>query len=255
MSMVDSVTGRAGARTRNMVAFCALIGLFALPALVAAAPPGEPIGPEEQEVVDLVNQERAKAGLEPLVVNYSLQEAAWVHNEHQVSIGSICHEGCGDGTPSSRVAATGYRASALGENVAQGQPNPVAVMNAWMGSPGHRSNILGRNYTDIGVAYNPALYWTQVFARPASGYVTVTTPSGSGGGGEVPKPTATACVFPRDFDGDHRVTIEDVGIVKLAFMATPSDPRWDPAYDVVADGVVDVHDIFDVLLAVGESGC
>jgi hypothetical protein len=47
----------------------------------------------------------------------------------------------------------------------------------------------------------------------------------------------------------------DVGIIKLAFMATPSDPRWAAEYDVVPNDVVDVYDIFDVLLAVGETGC
>jgi hypothetical protein len=226
--------------------------MFAVPALVAAAPPGEPITPIEQQVVDLVNEERAKVGAQPLIVNYSLMEAAWVHNEHMVSIGRICHSGCGDGDPGSRIAATGYRSRGWGENVAQGQPSAQAVMNAWMNSSGHRANILNRNFKDIGVAHNPALYWTQVFAIPASDYMTVTPPSG---GGSVPGPTATPCTVFRDFDGDHAVTRADVDLIKDAFMATAADPRWDSDYDVVPNGIVDVHDIFDVLLAVGETGC
>jgi uncharacterized protein YkwD len=242
-----------GFSATRVVSAAALVALFALPALVAASPPGELISASEQEVVDLVNAERAKLGAAPLTVNYSLQEAAWVHNEHMESIGRICHSNCGDGDPGSRIAATGYRASGWGENVASSYPNPAAVMAAWMGSSGHRANILNRNFTDIGVAHNS--YWTQVFSRPAGGYATVTPPAGSGGGGGVPDPTPLPCTVARDFDGDYHVTMDDVDLVRAAFMATPADPRWDPAFDVVPNGVVDVYDIMDVILAVGESGC
>ncbi|KYH34777.1 cysteine-rich secretory protein family protein [Clostridium tepidiprofundi DSM 19306] len=57
-----------------------------------------------------------------------------------------------------------------GENIALGQRTPKEVMNSWMNSPGHRSNILNPNYTEIGVgiAYSKdrGIYWTQMFIRP-----------------------------------------------------------------------------------------
>ncbi|NLM13008.1 MAG: hypothetical protein GX209_04600, partial [Epulopiscium sp.] len=57
-----------------------------------------------------------------------------------------------------------------GENIAKGQQTPAQVMNAWMNSPGHRSNILGTSYTQIGVGLatskNGTKYWTQMFIRP-----------------------------------------------------------------------------------------
>ncbi len=253
--MFSSVPSVVRARGATLVAAVGLGALFAIPALVAAAPPGEPISAIEQQVVDMVNAERAKKGAAPLTVNYSLMEAAWVHNEHMVEIDRICHQGCGDGDPGSRIAATGYRAATWGENVAMGYPSAAAVMEGWMGSTGHRANILSKNFTDIGVAHSSNHYWTQVFGKPAAGYVTVTPPSGSGGGGGIPSPTPTPCVLARDFDGDFIITMKDVGIVRDAFMATPADPRWNPSLDVIPSGIVDVYDIFDVILAVGQTGC
>jgi uncharacterized protein YkwD len=57
--------------------------------------------------------------------------------------------------------------SAYGENIASGQKNPAAVMKSWLKSPGHRSNILDRDYTrlGVGVAVGPdgQLKWAQIF--------------------------------------------------------------------------------------------
>ena len=75
------------------------------------------------------------------------------------------------------VASTvGYSYLALGENLALGNfTGDAGVVSAWMGSPGHRANILSSNYTQIGVAVGKGTYdgkstWiaVQVFGRPAS---------------------------------------------------------------------------------------
>jgi len=64
----------------------------------------------------------------------------------------------------------GLRYSAAGENIAMGQRTPQEVVNAWMSSPGHRSNILSPAYTQIGVGLakksNGVCYWTQMFIKP-----------------------------------------------------------------------------------------
>ena len=69
------------------------------------------------------------------------------------------------------IAASGYPAGWWGENVAAGFNSPGDVMNAWMGSPDHKANILNPHYTDIGVgcAYSTShtAYWTQDFGGPA----------------------------------------------------------------------------------------
>lgn len=66
------------------------------------------------------------------------------------------------------IKEQGFSYKGCGENIAWGQKTPDEVMNAWMNSSGHRSNILNSKYTKIGVgvyeAENGRLYWTQLFA-------------------------------------------------------------------------------------------
>jgi hypothetical protein len=227
--------------------------------------PGYQLDPFEQQVVDLVNAERRERGIPPLIVNYSLQEAAWMHTEWMAENKQLCH--CCNGEPQrcvgDRIKKVGYKAVTAGENVASGQRTPQEVMEAWMGSTGHRNNILSRNYTDIGVAYaRGGAYgttWTQVFGKPAAGVPTITPPSGDPGdpGGvptPVPEPSPRACDLSEDLDGDGEVTEADVDRVYEHLRLTPRDPGWDERVDLVADNVINVYDVFQVTLAVGK-GC
>ena len=236
-----------------------IVGAALVVAMLAAVPapaaawkgPGNLLEPFEQRVVELVNIERAKVGAKPLIVNFSLQEAAWRHTEHMAAKRVMCHAGCGDGDPQSRIKATGYKAATWGENVASGQRTPEDVMDDWMHSSGHRRNILSKNFTDIGVAYAPdgayGTSWTQVFGTPERGYATVTPPAGGPGEEEPP----AVCRLEYDFTGDGQVDGADVRLIKLYFLTTPRDPNWDAKYDIVADGVVNVRDIYRVAVSLG----
>ena len=51
------------------------------------------------------------------------------------------------------ITTKGYPAGCYAENIAEGQRTPGEVFTAWMNSPGHKANILGATYKDIGVAY------------------------------------------------------------------------------------------------------
>ncbi|WP_368861486.1 CAP domain-containing protein [Streptomyces griseorubiginosus] len=69
-------------------------------------------------------------------------------------------------TGAERISATGYRWSRVGENIAQGQQTPQAVMDTWMNSDGHRANILDCSFKDIGVGVHTGSggpWWTQDF--------------------------------------------------------------------------------------------
>jgi hypothetical protein len=223
----------------------AVLVTLVLPAAVSvASPPGQLISPEEAEVVRLVNEERAKQRLKPLIVNYSLQESAWNHNEYMANHNCFSHQCSGERRYDQRIAATGYKAITSGENIAKGYPNPAAVMNGWMNSTGHRANILGKSYTDIGVAYNAQQrLWTQNFAAPQPGYATVTPPAA---GSNPP-----ACSLPLDFNGDRVVDEADVRDISAHLLTVAGGPGWDARYDVVADNLIDVRDIFRVVQAVG----
>jgi len=70
----------------------------------------------------------------------------------------------------------GYDYILIGENIALGNfENDQALVKAWMDSPGHRANILNKQFTEIGIAVGRGIFkgkstWiaVQVFAKPAS---------------------------------------------------------------------------------------
>jgi uncharacterized protein YkwD len=125
----------------------------------------------EAQVVTLVNTQRATAGCSALRVDRRLTSAARTHSADMATRGYFDHT-TPDGVDfASRITHAGYRWSAAAENIAAGQRTPAAVMAAWMGSAGHRHNILDCGLRDIGVglAYSEdgRPYWTQDFAAPA----------------------------------------------------------------------------------------
>lgn len=117
-----------------------------------------------EEVVRLVNEERAKRGLSALTIKENIRAAAQVRAKEIQS--SFSHTRP-DGTSFS-TALTQQNVSfrGAGENIAWGQRTPAEVMDAWMNSDGHRANILNKSFTSIGVSYvvnNGVGYWVQLF--------------------------------------------------------------------------------------------
>ena len=120
-----------------------------------------------QQVVDLVNAEREKAGLAPLTVDADVEKAAAVRaGEIQTVFDHTRPNGSSFYTA---LTAQGVDYRSAGENIAWGQKTPEEVMTAWMNSAGHRANILNANYTHIGVGSvkNSAgnQYWVQLFTN------------------------------------------------------------------------------------------
>lgn len=118
-----------------------------------------------RKVADLVNQERAKAGLAPLEVKVNLQTAAQVRAKEIEK--SFSHTRPNGSSFSTVLAENGVDYRGSGENIAWGQRSSEEVMNGWMNSDGHRANILNKNFKYIGVGYhvnsNGTGYWTQLF--------------------------------------------------------------------------------------------
>ena len=134
-------------------------------------PEAAPLKSLEDEVVKLVNQQRAKYGLGPLTVNWELSRCARIKSQDMINRNYFSHTSPTYGSPFNMMENFGLRFSAAAENIAKGQRTPQEVMNAWMNSPGHRANILSKNVTHIGVgaakSSNGTLYWTQMFMKPA----------------------------------------------------------------------------------------
>ncbi|MFE6622322.1 CAP domain-containing protein [Streptomyces sp. NPDC057740] len=131
-----------------------------------------PLGPGDlprtaAEVVDLTNRERARAGLRPLSVDHTLTTAAQAYSADMAARAFYSHTSPEGTQPWDRAAAAGSRMRAIGENIACGQRSPGEVVEGWMNSPGHRANILKRDFTHIGIGFaggGPAgTYWTQLF--------------------------------------------------------------------------------------------
>lgn len=120
----------------------------------------------EKQVGDLVNQERAKAGLKPLKINAELSRVARFKSADMHDKGYFDHTSPTYGDPFKMMKSFGISYKSAGENIAYGQKTPEEVMKAWMNSSGHRANILNANYTDIGIGYvADGSYWTQQFIQ------------------------------------------------------------------------------------------
>jgi uncharacterized protein YkwD len=145
---------------------------LSLTAGVATAAPSEAVLAEQAHVVLLVNEQRAAAGLAPLVVNETLADGAQDYAQYMATANFFSHTGPDGSDVTARAEAAGYTTWVfLAENLAAGQPTPERVVQAWMTSPTHRANILAPEATEVGLghAYNPNAkfgnYWALEFGK------------------------------------------------------------------------------------------
>ena len=144
----------------------------AAPAATAAAPAVTTAAPAVIEasgsydagmaraILDLVNEQRAAAGLPALAWNDTLAESANIRATEIVVKWSHTR-------PDGSAWYTAGSQMEMGENLAYGQSSTSQVMNEWMASPGHAENILRDSFTEMGVSCyycNGTYYWAQHFA-------------------------------------------------------------------------------------------
>ena len=130
-------------------------GLEQLPAV-----PSAPTTPAEEssaqfsefaeEVLRLVNVERAKEGLSPLKLDAKLTEAAEIRAKEIIN--SFSHTRPNGSSCFTALEQVGVSYRRAGENIALGQATPAQVVTDWMNSPGHRANIMNSAYSRIGIA-------------------------------------------------------------------------------------------------------
>lgn len=122
-----------------------------------------------QEVADIVNEERGKAGAAPLAVDESLCRLAQLKAEDMRDNDYFDHDSPTYGRSHEMMKQFGVSYRASGENIAMGQRTPEQVMSEWMNSQGHRKNILNDTYEKIGVGYctggTGRTYWVQMFIK------------------------------------------------------------------------------------------
>ena len=120
----------------------------------------------EQAVLKLTNAERQKAGLSPLQSDSKLMDSARAKSKDMSANRYFSHTSPTYGSPFDQMKSFGVSYRSAAENIAQGQRSAEEVVKAWMESPGHRQNILGANFTHIGIGYDAnGNYWTQQFIQ------------------------------------------------------------------------------------------
>ncbi|MEV4416487.1 CAP domain-containing protein [Catellatospora sp. NPDC049609] len=123
----------------------------------------------EDQVTSLINRERERAGCPPVHTDERLRAAARRHSADMAQHDYFSHTSRDGSSFVDRVADAGYpRRHAAGENIAYGYPTAESMVDAWMASTGHRSNILNcdARATGVGLAYQGRTpYWTQEFGR------------------------------------------------------------------------------------------
>jgi len=104
------------------------------------------------QIIALTNSKRAQNGLGSLAINSQLAQAATSKAGDMYAADYWAHNSPSGKTPWSFISAAGYRYLYAGENLARDFSDASSVVEAWMASSSHRSNILDDNFKEIGVA-------------------------------------------------------------------------------------------------------
>lgn len=120
----------------------------------------------EQQMLNLVNQERAKAGLAPLKADLQLTKLARMKSQDMIAKNYFSHQSPTYGSPFDMMRKYGVTYRTAGENIA-GNGSVPGAHTALMNSSGHRANILGSQFTHVGIGIVPGgrygMMFTQMF--------------------------------------------------------------------------------------------
>jgi len=127
------------------------------------------------QIIALTNGKRAQSGLGALSFNSQLSQAAVSKAQDMYAADYWAHNSPSGKTPWSFISASGYRYLYAGENLARDFSDAQSVVEAWMASPSHRSNILDDHFREIGVAVasgdlegREVILVVQMFGTPVS---------------------------------------------------------------------------------------
>ncbi|WP_100404866.1 CAP domain-containing protein [Bacillus solitudinis] len=118
----------------------------------------------EQQMIDLVNQERQKQGLVPLKVNLELTKVARIKADDMISNNYFSHQSPTYGSPFDMLGKYGVEYRTAGENLA-GNQTVDAAHTTLMNSEGHRANILSSEYSEIGIGVVDGSPYGKIFVQ------------------------------------------------------------------------------------------
>ena len=122
----------------------------------ATAGPNVVISADEQKLLNLINVERAKAGVSPLSFDMTLLKISRLKAKDLVDNNYFAHQSPTYGSPFDMMKQFGVSFKSAGENIA-GNSSIENAVQAWMNSEGHRKNILNPsfNFTGVGIVNSP----------------------------------------------------------------------------------------------------
>lgn len=103
-----------------------------------------------QGLLTSTNEQRLKAGDNPLKLNTQLTSAAQTKAQDMVTRNYWSHNTPDGGPPWIFILNAGYQYQKAGENLAYGFPTVNDTITGWMNSPTHRANLLDSNFMDVG---------------------------------------------------------------------------------------------------------
>jgi len=207
------------------------------------------IDSQEQEFLRIINDHRQQNGRAALKLSSTLNSAAAWKSLNMATNGYVAHDDTPIGrTWIQRIRDCGYTYNAwIGENIAVGNGDAATTFEQWRGSPGHNDNMLGQNYTAIGIgrAYNATSqygwYWTTEFGSVSDGY-TASTPTPTAPAPTAPPPGSLPCA---DVNQSGRVGVDDIVYVVHLYRTA------DATADIDHSGQVLVNDILIVVQQYG----
>jgi uncharacterized protein YkwD len=125
--------------------------------------------PRTAELLDLHNRERTKSGAPALKLDSILQSVAQAHAEECAQRDKLTHQGSDGSWPWDRAKRAGYPHGNVSENAGWNYQSPADAVAGWMGSGGHRRNLLNSAYVEAGFGYaegKSGPYWIAVFGGP-----------------------------------------------------------------------------------------
>lgn len=126
----------------------------------------------QRDILKYVNRERNAVNLKPLQLNEKLNEIAMIKAKDMAKEKTLSHTSKKFGSTFELLKKYKIKYSAAAENIARGHNTSEFVMERWMKSSGHRANILGKEYEEIGIGQavdnEGRPYWVQIFIKNKS---------------------------------------------------------------------------------------
>lgn len=163
-SFVNCTPEKKDDSQRNLLIIAA--GLASAASSSSAAAASSTLTGEALAFQKAVNEHRVSVGCKALVEYAALNKNAQNHSQDMKDRNFFSHTNPDGKSPFDRMKADGISYEAAAENIAQGQSTGASVLQAWLNSSGHKTNIENCNYTHHGIGYvSSGHYWTHVFAK------------------------------------------------------------------------------------------